>query len=74
MTAIKQETKKDIHRCIDCRHAELHRWDHNPVIARCRALSTLPRQVAGSLIRCQMFEQRSASAPVKIIQHTHLNH
>ena len=60
----------DLHRCADCRHAELHDWPGDPLIARCMLRSpTARRNVARALCRCRLFETRPLHEAPRMVHH-----
>lgn len=62
--------KKDVHRCADCRHAELHDWPGDPLIARCMLRPpTAQRHVARSPRLCRVFDARRPHEPPRMVHH-----
>ena len=60
----------DLHRCADCRHAELHDWPGDPLVARCTLRSpAASRHVASALRRCRLFDVRPPHEPPRMVHH-----
>lgn len=63
----KKPPDSNIHRCIECAHAVIHRWGNDPLIAACSGKVKAPRQVARALIKCDVFEKLNGNP--NIIDH-----